>query len=72
MSEQRSEKVLFCFKKEESGAEYEVKEVVIKPSKHHYTQKHYEITQLKDGEVFQRLPTFFRAEELLDLIGKLV
>ena len=71
MSEKRTEKVLFCFKKEESGLEFEVKEVIVKPSDYHYTQKHYEITQLKDGEVFQKA-TLARAEELLDLIGKLV
>jgi hypothetical protein len=71
MSEQRSEKVLFSFKKEESGFEFEVKEVIVKPSDYHYTQKHYEITQFKDGEVFQK-ETLARAEELLDLISKLV
>ena len=71
MSEQRSEKVLFSLKKEESGFEFEVKEVIVKPSDYHYTQKHYEITQFKDGEVFQK-STLARAEELLDLISKLV
>ena len=30
MSEKRTEKVLFCFKKEESGLEFEVKEVIVK------------------------------------------
>ena len=71
MSEQRTEKILFSFKQEESGLEFEVKEVIVKPSDYHYTQKHYEITQIKDGEVFQK-ETIARAEELLDLIGKLV
>jgi len=71
MSEQRTEKILFSFKQEESGLEFEVKEVIVKPSDYHYTQKHYEITQIKDGEVFQK-ETIARAEELLNLIGKLV
>ena len=71
MSEQRTEKILFSFKQEESGLGFEVKEVIVKPSDYHYTQKHYEITQFKDGEVLQK-ETLARAEELLDLISKLV
>jgi hypothetical protein len=63
-SSKRTERILFCFQKE-SGEAFEVKEVTIKPSDYHYTQKHYEI--VSEGNV---VVTVGRAEELLNRIGE--